>query len=45
MNPYHKLHHEDLGASRALGMVDEATFARGKTLLHRIVSMLVKMAM
>jgi hypothetical protein len=34
MTTYPKLHHEGLDAT-----------ARGKTLLHRIVSMLVKMAM
>ena len=31
-------------ASRVLGFVDEKTFIEGKTLLHRIVSMLVKMS-
>lgn len=33
-----------LDASRVLDFVDEPTFVQGKTLLHRIVSMLVKMA-
>jgi len=33
-----------LDASRILGVVDEEALGRGKTLLHRIVSMLVKMA-
>ncbi len=32
-----------LDASMVLKLVDETTFATGKTLLHRIVSMLVKM--
>jgi four helix bundle protein len=32
-----------LDASRVLGIVDEETFGVGKTLLHRVVSMLVKM--
>ncbi len=32
-----------LDASRVLSIVDEDTFFRGKSLLHRIVSMLVKM--
>jgi four helix bundle protein len=31
-------------ASKVLGFVDDETYARGKTLLHRIVSMLVKLA-
>lgn len=33
-----------LDASKILDIVDHETFARGKSLLHRIVSMLVKMA-
>jgi four helix bundle protein len=33
-----------LEASKVLGVIDdEVTYAQGKTLLHRIVSMLVKM--
>jgi hypothetical protein len=32
-----------MDASKVLGIVDDATFGQGKTLLHRIVSMLVKM--
>ena len=32
-----------MDASKILGIVDDATFGQGKTLLHRIVSMLVKM--
>ena len=32
-----------LDASRVLRIVDEPTYSQGKTLLHRIVSMLVKM--
>lgn len=32
-----------LDATRVLGLIDERTFAEGKILLHRIVSMLVKM--
>ena len=32
-----------LDASMVLGIVEETTFGRGKTLLHRIVCMLVKM--
>ena len=32
-----------LDASKVLCLIDEPTFADGKTLLHRIVSMLVKM--
>lgn len=32
-----------LDASSVLGLVDERTFIEGKTLLHRIISMLVKM--
>ena len=32
-----------LDATRVLGLVDERTFIDGKTLLHRIISMLVKM--
>ena len=33
-----------LDASRILAVIDEAAFLQGKTLLHRIVSMLVKMS-
>ena len=33
-----------LDASKVLAIIEDADFARGKTLLHRIVSMLVKMA-
>ena len=33
-----------LDASRVLNIIDEPTFIEGKTLLHRIVSMFVKMA-
>jgi four helix bundle protein len=33
-----------LDASKVLQVIDEPTFAKGKTLLHRIVSMLVKMS-
>ena len=33
-----------LDASRVLRIIDNSTFAKGKTLLHRIVSMLVKMS-
>jgi four helix bundle protein len=33
-----------LDASKVLRIVDEDAFAEGKTLLHRVVSMLVKMA-
>jgi four helix bundle protein len=32
-----------LDASKILGIVDDETLGQGKTLLHRIVSMLVKM--
>ena len=32
-----------LDVSRVLGIADEPTYARGKSLLHRIVAMLVKM--
>ncbi|MCC6811529.1 MAG: four helix bundle protein [Deltaproteobacteria bacterium] len=33
-----------LDATRVLGLVDERTFLDAKTLLHRIISMLVKMS-
>lgn len=33
-----------LDVSRVLRLVDEPTYGQGKTLLHRIVSMLVKLA-
>ena len=33
-----------LDAARVLGIVDEVTFGEGKTLLYRIVSMLVRMS-
>jgi four helix bundle protein len=33
-----------LDASKVLKIVDDTTYGQGKTLLHRIVSMLVKMA-
>ncbi len=34
-----------LDASKVLEVIEEPAFVQGKTLLHRIVSMLVKMAM
>ena len=33
-----------LDASKILGLIDDAAFVTGKTLLHRVVSMLVKMS-